>query len=90
MKKTTNILWIFLLLAFTFTANAETNACTSVDTTEIYFVNGVWNSLAQARDGRNLLKSAYKQNLESQYPGQKFEFKLAYNYSAGKVFAFKY
>lgn len=75
----------FILLQFTFTANAETNACLSGDTTEIYFVNGVWNSLAQARDGRNLIKAAYKQTLETQYSDQKFEFKLAYNYSAGKV-----
>lgn len=76
---------MIILLPFTFTANAETNTCVSGDTTEIYFVNGVWNSLAQARDGRNLIKSAYKQLLEGQYSDQKFEFKLAYNYSAGKV-----
>lgn len=76
---------IAYLLPFSFNANAETNACISGDTTEIYFINGVWNSLAQARDGRNLIKSAYKQSLENQYTSQKFEFKLAYNYSAGKV-----
>jgi len=76
---------IAYLLPFSFNANAETNACISGDTTEIYFINGVWNSLAQARDGRNLIKSAYKQSLENQYTSQRFEFKLAYNYSAGKV-----
>lgn len=76
---------IILLLLPSGAVYAETDTCVPGDTTEIYFVNGVWNTLAQARDGRNLLESAYRQTLESQYPEQKFEFKLAYNYSAGKV-----
>ena len=71
-----------ILFQLEFMANAETNACVSGDTTEIYFVNGVWNSLAQARDGMNLIKTAYKQTLEAQYSDQKFEFKLAYNYGS--------
>ena len=69
-------------------ASAQTesmDACATGDTTVVYFVNGVWNTLAQARDGQNLLRNAYKQSLESRYPEQKFEFKLAYNYSAGKL-----
>ncbi|MET0066220.1 MAG: hypothetical protein ABW076_07730 [Candidatus Thiodiazotropha sp.] len=60
-------------------------ACVTGDTTEIYYVNGVWNTVAQARGGRNLIKSAYKQSLQAQYPEQVFEFKLAYNYHSGKV-----
>ena len=86
MKKIITVLGCIILLLLPFTAAyAEADTCVPGDTTEIYFVNGVWNTLAQARDGRNLLESAYRQTLESQYPEQKFEFKLAYNYSAGKI-----
>lgn len=79
---------VFSLVIFMFfmaAVYAEADVCSSGFTTEIYFVNGVWNTLPQARDGRNLLKRAYKNSLESRYPGQKFRFKLAYNYHAGKV-----
>jgi len=72
-------------LLFSLGGNAEENSCVSVDTTKIYFVNGVWNSVAQARAGQNIIKSAYKQQLEDKYPDQNFEFALSYNYSAGKV-----
>ncbi len=86
MKKIITVLGCIILLLLPFAAaNAQTNTCVPGDTTEIYFVNGVWNTFAQARSGRNLLESAYRQTLESQYPEQKFEFKVAYNSSAGKV-----
>jgi hypothetical protein len=73
------------LLMCTSNSYATENACAVGDTTEIYFVNGVWNTLAQARDGQNILQDAYQTSAQSQYPNQTFEFKLAYNYHASKV-----
>ena len=85
MRKVIGIAIIIILL-LTFEVNAKTNSsCIPNHTTKIYFVNGVWNSKAEAYVGLLLIKDAYKQTLENQYPSQKFVFELAYNYHAGIV-----
>ncbi len=64
---------------------AQSRGCESAKITKIYYVNGVWNSVDDARASRNLLKKAYSAGLSRQYSGEVFEFTQAYNYSAGKV-----
>ncbi len=68
-----------------FVTNAGAEVCSLGETTKIYFVNGVWNTLTQARDSMNYIKEAYLQVLETQYEGQKFEFGVSYNNHASKV-----
>lgn len=85
MHKTLVYSGLFMLLCGAPGAGAQTNACADTETTEIYFVNGTWNSYAQARSKMVLVRDAYKESLEAQYPGQVFEFKMGYNHSDGIV-----
>lgn len=85
MKKFNQVVGILLMLFLPLSLHGATNICTATNTTKIYFVNGVWNTYKQAEGTRKLLSRAYKQNLEIQYLGQRFEFMLAYNYHAGKI-----
>jgi len=61
------------------------NLCSEAKTTAIYFVNGVWADRDDAEASRLMIENAYSQELESLYPNQTFEFKLAYNYHIDTV-----
>lgn len=69
-------------------AAEDAQSCQVADkTTQVYFGNGVNNTLAEARFSRNALVYAYlvKNDIRSNYPDEKFKFFLAYNYSRGFV-----
>jgi hypothetical protein len=57
----------------------ESGEC-KVKVTDVYFVNGVWNTEKAAMTGVGALEEAYTQYLKSQYGLERFEFKLSYNY----------
>ena len=65
---------IVALLLTSATVQAQSSACTIGDTTEIYFINGQSQSLAQARSARNVLEDAYENSLNVQYPGPAIQF----------------
>ena len=89
MKKVISILLASLGSLYCGFLYAEgTQSCHVVDkTTQIYFGNGVNNTIAEARFSRNTLVHAYltKHDIRQDYPGEKFNFVLAYNYSRGFV-----
>lgn len=54
-----------------------------IQTTSIYFGNGINTSRAAAELSKLSIERSYKSDLQNQYPGQAFEFKLAYNQTFG-------
>lgn len=62
---------------------ASPETCIRDEVTKIYYTNGVNNSRAEARASLRAIQDAYQSDLESQYPDQKFEFRLAYNQTYG-------
>ncbi|MFK7859097.1 MAG: YfaP family protein [Granulosicoccus sp.] len=52
-------------------------------TTSIYFGNGINTTRASAELSKMRIERSYKTELQNQYPGQAFEFKLAYNQTYG-------
>ena len=85
MKKVISILLASLGSLYCGFLYAEgTQSCHVVDkTTQIYFGNGVNNTIAEARFSRNTLVHAYltKHDIRQDYPGEKFNFVL-YRHSA--------
>ena len=53
--------------------------------TVIYFGNGIDNTYVEALQSQALLVDAYQDKLLEDYPGQIFEFKLAYNLTQGRL-----
>src|SRR5690606_33363929 len=49
----------------------------------IYFGNGINNTLAEANLSKREIIKAYSPDLNKNYPDQKFQFCVAYNYSRG-------
>lgn len=89
MKNLTRVILVVFtaIMSFVVCGQAYSSYCraTSTSITKTYFVNGVWNTEKEARSSMELVKSAYKRQFETRYPGQTFEFRLAYNYHTGKV-----
>lgn len=77
------LLSVFALLAYPYIAQGFTNPCIEGDTTEVFYLNGVWNTRFEANHSLFLLKQAYQRDLEAKYPGQHFVFRLAYNRHEG-------
>ncbi|MDR1451868.1 MAG: hypothetical protein LBI57_06020, partial [Helicobacteraceae bacterium] len=62
----------------------ETKTCKQ-KTTRIYYVNGILNSEAEAKDSLDILQAAKSDFLEKEYKHERFEFDLGYNYSYSGV-----
>ena len=80
-------LCVFMLSVSVYADDEPSVYCRSSSTltTKIYFVNGVWNTEHSSSTSLWLIKQAYKQRLNEEYPNQSFDFRLAYNYSFSKV-----
>jgi hypothetical protein len=62
----------------------ESGEC-KVKVTDVYFVNGVWNSAKDAEHSAELLNIAYREKLGDSYKNEVFLFDYAYNYSEGLI-----
>ncbi|PLX66115.1 MAG: hypothetical protein C0603_11915 [Denitrovibrio sp.] len=82
-----NITKLLLIVIITFTLQtisfAADSACAGGQVTNIYFGNGMGNSLADAKMSLNLIRGTYSRTLKNSYPDQTFNFVLAYNVSQG-------
>lgn len=89
MLATKSAFHIFIVMILVFSNRiyaAEPSFCVSENkTTNIYFGNGVGNSLREAYLSKQMLASAYlvKKDIRTSNPGESFNFTLAYNLSRG-------
>ncbi len=59
--------------------------CLNSETFNINFINGVWNSLEDARKGKDKIFSTYSQLLPTIFPQHTFKYTLLYNKTNGKL-----
>lgn len=88
MKRLAQCVALFASTALAAEAHAQSfvNGCTlqpTQKTTNVYFANGVWTSYDAANITKEKISVAYKASLEGQYQGERFDFRVAYNYNAG-------
>lgn len=77
------LLTLTLTLSLQAIALAASSGCAGGKVTNIYYGNGVDNSLADARTSLNLIRGSYNRALKLAYPDQTFNYVLAYNVSQG-------
>jgi hypothetical protein len=61
------------------------DSCERDEVTKVYYTNGVGTSRVEARIAMRSIQAAYRDQLEAQYPTQKFEFRVAYNQSGSTI-----
>lgn len=79
-----NFFVVWFAFALSATA-AHARECSTSDTTNVYFVNGVHNTFDEASLSAEHLSFGYGKPLRDKYPEQSFEFKASYNYHAGYI-----
>ena len=75
------VIILFFLTISTLSYGQESR-CLSGNTTTIYFGNGINTTPIQAWSTITTLKVAYRSSLETEFPGQNFEFMMSYNYTS--------
>jgi len=78
-------LTLIALLALNINVFAADSACSGGSVTNIYYGNGVDNSLADARTSLALIRGTYNNTLKRDHPDQTFNYVLAYNKTQGIV-----